>query len=181
MLKPFVIFTTTDVTRLFNNAQMKNVIIEYLLTHGFIKKIDDLFLSNIPTKKMIKSEIGYLKLFPVSKAASEAASFEIELRKKVGITFDEYVNKVLNGDSSSAASSVINNTFNTAHHNWLLNRLWYDKIQEGEISMYFQNNVICPDEKISPPMVTVATVSNDDGKPSFYFTSFGFIDHFLFL
>jgi hypothetical protein len=164
MLKPFIAFTKTDVTRLYNNAETKTRVIAYLKENKLIKPIDNLFVSNIPMKKKIKSEIGYLKMFPVSMSASEASSFEAKLRQKVGIGLDEYVNKVLNNESSSTTSSIVNNIFNAAHHNWLLNRHWYEKIIEGEISVYFQDKVKCPQQKISSIVVAVITISNDDGK-----------------
>ncbi|UJR18796.1 hypothetical protein I4U23_005702 [Adineta vaga] len=167
MLKPFIALTKTDVTRLYNNAETKSRVIAYLRENKLIKLIDNLFVSNIPTKKKIKSEIGYLKMFPVSMSASEASSFETKLRQKVGIGLDEYVKKVLNNESSSTTSLVVNNIFNTAHHNWLLNRYWYDKIIEGEISVYFQDKVQCPQQKISSMVVAVTTVSNDDVTDSF--------------
>ncbi|CAF1418087.1 unnamed protein product [Adineta steineri] len=162
MLKPFIVFTKTDATRLYNNAETKNIVIGYLQQHGLIKQIDDLFLINIPTKKITKSEIGYLKMFPNSQSASNTASFEVKLREKVGITFDNYVGKVLNSENASTSTSVINNMFNTAYHKWLLNREWYDKIKEGYFSEYYQNKIICPDANMSLPMVTVASVSSDN-------------------
>jgi len=164
MLKPFIAFTNTDVTRVYNNAETKNRVIAYLKQNKLINPIDDLFVSSIPTKKKIKSEIGYLKMFPVSSSASEASSFETKLRTKVGIGLDEYVDKVLNNETSSTTSSIVNNIFNTSHHNWLLNRHWYEKIIEGEISVYFQDKVKCPEQKISSMVVALTTVSNDDGK-----------------
>lgn len=168
MLKSFITFTKTDATRLYNRAETKNVVIKYLQEHGFIMPIEDLFLSTSPIKRTFKPEIGYLKLFPASRSASDTAEFEIKLREKVGITLDDYVNKVFNGGNSSLTTSVINNMFNTAHHNWLLNLLWYDKLKEGHISIYYQNNVICPDMNMSLIMITVASVSNDSGKRIFY-------------
>ncbi|UJR18400.1 hypothetical protein I4U23_005304 [Adineta vaga] len=167
MLKPFIAFTKTDVTRLYNNAETKNRVIAYLKQSKLITPIDNLFVSNIPTKKKIKFEIGYLKMFPISTSASEASSFETKLRTKVGIGLDEYVDKVLNNETSSTPSSIVNNIFNTAHHNWLLNRHWYDKIIEGEISVYFQDKVKCPEQKISSVVVALTTVSNDDVTDSF--------------
>ncbi|CAF4051724.1 unnamed protein product, partial [Rotaria sordida] len=167
MLKPFIAFTNTDVTRLYNNAETKNRVIAYLKQNQLIDPINDLFVSNIPTKKTIKPEIGYLKMFPVSMSASEASSFETKLRKKVGIGLDEYVDKVLNNETSSTRSPIVNNIFNTAHHNWLLNRHWYENIKEGEITVYFQDKVKCPEEKISPIVVALTTVSNDDVADSF--------------
>ncbi|CAF1364777.1 unnamed protein product [Rotaria sordida] len=167
MLKPFIAFTNTDVTRLYNNAETKNRVIAYLKQNQLIDPINDLFVSNIPTKKTIKPEIGYLKMFPVSMSASEASSFETKLRKKVGIGLDEYVDKVLNNETSSTRSPIVNNIFNTAHHNWLLNRHWYENIKEGEITVYFQDKVKCPEEKISPIVVALTTVSNDDVAYSF--------------
>ncbi|CAF4315011.1 unnamed protein product, partial [Rotaria sp. Silwood2] len=167
MLKPFIAFTNTDVTRLYNNAETKNRVIAYLKQNELIDPISDLFVSNIPTKKAIKPEIGYLKMFPISMSASEASSFETNLRKKVGIGLDEYVDKVLNNETSSTRSPIVNNIFNTAHHNWLLNRHWYEKIKEREITVYFQDKVKCPEEKISPIVVALTTVLNDDVTDSF--------------
>jgi hypothetical protein len=164
MVKPFITFTKTDATRLYNNAETKNVIIKYLQEHGFIMQIDDLFLSTSAIKRTFKPEIGYLKLFPISRSASETTAFEIKLREKVGITFDEYVGKVLNDGSSSISTSVVNNMFNTAYHNWLFNHHWYEKLKSGHFSIYYQNKVICPDTNMSLTMVTVAPVSNDSGK-----------------
>jgi len=181
MLKPFITFTKTDATRLYNNAETKNVVIGYLQEHGFIKQIDDLFLSNIPTKKKIKSEIGYLKLFPASHLAAETTLFEMKLREKIGITLDEYVDKIFNGVNPSMSTSAINNVFNTAHHSWLFNRIWYHKLKEGEINVYIKNKVMCPDEQISLPAVMVTTVSDDNGNISFHFVSFGFMYHVCFL
>jgi hypothetical protein len=168
MLKSFITFTKTDATRLYNRAEIKNVVIKYLQEYGFIKQIDDLFLSTSPTKRVLKPEIGYLKLFPVSRSASDTAEFETKLREKIGITFDDYVNKVFNGQNPSVSSSGTNNMFNTTYHNWLLNRHWYDKLKEGHTSDYYQNNVICPDMNMSLIMVNVASISNDSGKTSFY-------------
>ncbi|CAF1269094.1 unnamed protein product [Rotaria sordida] len=161
MLKSFVTFTKTDVTRLYNSAETKNLVIKYLQEHEFIKRIDDLFLSTSPTKKIVKSEIGYLKLFPASRSAFDAAEFEIKLREKVDITLDYYVDKVFNGGNSSISTSAINNMFNTSHNNWLLNRHWYDKLKEGHISVYYQNKIFCPDANMSVTMITVNSVSND--------------------
>ncbi|CAF4985895.1 unnamed protein product, partial [Rotaria sp. Silwood1] len=84
-----------------------------------------------------------------------------------GIGLDEYVDKILNNETSSTRSPIVNNIFNTAHHNWLLNRHWYEKIKEGEITVYFQDKVKCPEEKISPIVVALTTVSNDDVTDSF--------------
>ncbi|CAM4841639.1 unnamed protein product, partial [Rotaria magnacalcarata] len=130
--------------------------------HELIMQIDDLFLSSAPTKKVFKSEVGYLKLFPASESLSQTASFEVKLREKVGITFDDYVKKVFSGENVSMSISVINNIFNTAHHNWLLNRNWFDKLNEGYTSVYYQNKIICPDSKMSLVMVTLASTSNDN-------------------
>lgn len=105
-----------------------------------------------------------MKLFPVSRSALETSLFEKKLREKAGITFDDYVDKVFNSGSSSISNSVVNNVFNKAHHNWLLNRHWYEKLQEGHTSVYYQNNVLCSDGNISLTMATVASVSNDNGK-----------------
>ncbi|CAF1359232.1 unnamed protein product [Adineta steineri] len=162
MLKPFIAFTKTDATRIYNNAETKNIVIGYLQQHGLIKQIDDLFLSSIPRRKITKYEIGYVKLFPNSQSASNTASFEVKLREKVGITFDDYVGKVLNGENASTPASIINNMFNTVHNKWLLNREWYDKIKAGYFSEYYQNKIICPDTNMSLPMVNVASVSSDD-------------------
>ncbi|CAF1170848.1 unnamed protein product [Rotaria magnacalcarata] len=167
MLKSFVTFTKTDATRLYNSAEIKNSVIKYLEEHEFIKQIDNLFLATSPTRKTVKPEIGYLKLFSVSRSASDAAAFEIKLREKVNITLDSYVRKVFNGGNSSISNSVINSLFNTAHHNWLLNRDWYDKLNEGHISIYYQNKIFCPDTNMSVTMVTVTSVSNDDVHDSF--------------
>ena len=164
MLKPFIAFTKTDVTRLYNNAETKNVVIGYLQEHGFIKQIDDLFLSCAPTKKLLKPEIGYLKLFPVSELIFDASSFETKLREKIGITFDDYVKAAFYGGSLSMSTSITNNTFNSAHHNWLLNRAWFEKLNEGHISVYYQNKIICPDMKMSSNTITLITLSNDNGK-----------------
>jgi hypothetical protein len=108
--------------------------------------------------------MGYLKLFPASLSASDTASFEIKLRERIGIAFDDYVYKVLNIGNPSVSTLVTNNMFNTAHHNWLLNRCWYDKLKEGAISEYYRNKINCPDSNISSPVVTAVSVANDDGK-----------------
>jgi hypothetical protein len=168
MLKPFITFTKTDVTRLYNSAEVKDSVIKYLHQHKFIEDIDGLFLSISPTRKTVKYETGYLKLFPVSRSASDASEFEKQLREKVGITLDYYVEKVFNNGNSSISTSVINNIFNTAHHNWLFNRHWYDKLNEGHSSIYYQNKIFCPDTNMSVTMVTVTSVSHDDGKIIFY-------------
>jgi hypothetical protein len=57
---------------------------------------DDLFLSISSIKRTFKPEIDYLKLLPVYRSPSETAPFEMKLREKVGITFDDYAVKVLN-------------------------------------------------------------------------------------
>ncbi|CAM4845153.1 unnamed protein product [Rotaria magnacalcarata] len=103
----------------------------------------------------------------VSLSASDAAAFEIKLREKVDITLDSCVRKVFNGGISSISNSVINNLFNTAHHNWLLNRYWYDKISERHISIYYQNKIFCPDTNMSVTVVTVTSVSKDHVHDSF--------------
>ncbi|CAF3737244.1 unnamed protein product [Rotaria socialis] len=167
MLKSFVTFTKTDVTRLYNNAETKNLVIEYLQENGFIKKIDDLFLSSAPVNKTFKPEIGYLKLFPISELISETSSFEMKLRDKVGITFDHYVKAVFYQGNLSMLTTITNNMFNTARHNWLLNRNWFEKLKEGHISTYYRSNVICPDVKISPMIINITSVSNDSVHDSF--------------
>ncbi|CAF3915869.1 unnamed protein product [Rotaria sp. Silwood1] len=167
MLKPFVAFTKTDATRLYNSAEIKNIVIKYLQESGLIMQIDDLFLSSSPTKRAFKPEIGFLKLFPVSQSASDTSTFETKLREKVGITFDDYANKVFNDGGSSLSTSSRNNMFNTAYHNWLLNLYWYDKLKEGHISVYYQNKIICPDTNMNLPMVTIFSVSNDNVHDSF--------------
>ncbi|CAF4066585.1 unnamed protein product [Rotaria sp. Silwood2] len=167
MLKPSIAFTKTDATRLYNSAEIKNAVIKYLQEHEFIKQINDLFLSASPTKKMFKPEIGYLKLFPTSRSASDTSAFETKLREKVGITLDDYVNKVLGRETLPMSTSVNNNMFNTTYHNWLLNIFWYDKLNEGYISIYFKEKLICPDTKMNQPMATVVTVSDDNVHDSF--------------
>ena len=82
LLKSFIIFTKSDATRLFNRAEIRNVVMKYLQEHGFIIQIDDLFVSTSPTKKTFKPEVGYLKLFPLSQSASDTAEFETKLRGK---------------------------------------------------------------------------------------------------
>ena len=129
-------FTKTDATRLYNNAEAKNVVIEYLKEHGLIKEIEDLFFSTSPTKRTYKSEIGYLKLFPVSRSASHTSLFEVKLREKDAITFDDYMDKVFNSGNSSISNPMVNNVFNTAHHKWLLNRCWYEKLQGRTYEWY---------------------------------------------
>jgi hypothetical protein len=62
MIKPFIAFIQTDVTRLYNNAETKNAVIRYLQEHKLIKEIDDLFLLSAPTRKIFKPETRYLKL-----------------------------------------------------------------------------------------------------------------------
>jgi hypothetical protein len=181
MVKPFIAFTQTDVTRLYNNAETKKIVIGYLQGHGFIQKIDDLFLSSIPTKKTMKPEVGYLKLFPVSQSAYDTTSFETKLRDKIGLTLDEYIAKIFNGVGSPMSTVVTNNMFNTTRHNWLLNRLWYNKLNDGQISIYFQNKVICPDNNMSINMVTVSTISNDNGKVIFSSATLLFIHLFSYL
>jgi hypothetical protein len=163
MLKPFIAFTKTDVTRLYNSAEIKNAVIKYLKEHEFIKQIDDLFLSASPTKKMFKPEIGYLKLFPISRSASDTSAFETKLREKVGITLDDYVDNVLGGEKLPMSTSDNNNMFNATYHNWLLNIFWYDKLSQGYISIYFKEKLVCPDTKMNQPMATVVTVSDDNG------------------
>ena len=145
----------------------------------FIKQIDDTFLSTTPTKKTIKFETGYLKLFPGSRSAYNSAEFEIKLREKVDIRLDYYVDKVFNGGSSSTSISVINNMFNTAHHDWLLNRHWCDKLKEGHISKYYQNKTFCLDTNMRVTMVAVTSVSNDDSKSLLFNIDFLCIVSFL--
>ena len=142
---------------------MKNVVIEYLLEHCLIKRIDDLFLSSNPTKKKFKPEIGYLKLLPVSQFAAETASFEAKLRQRVDISFDDYVNGILHGGKKSNSLSTVNNVFNEANNKWLLNRLWYDKLTNGQLSVYLRDNVHCPNANISLKTILAATVSADNG------------------
>ena len=98
MLKPFIAFTQTDVTRLFNNAETKNSVIAYLKHHELIKEITNLFISSVPTKKTIKYEMGYLKSFPASESASDTSTFESKLRQIVGIGLDEYTDKVFDNE-----------------------------------------------------------------------------------
>lgn len=163
MVKPFITFTKTDATRLYNDAEKKNVVIDYLLDHEFIIEITDLFLSTSPTKDKVKPEIGYLKLFPISSSAPETTSFETKLRNKVGITFDDYIGKVLQGGVSSESTSVINNIFNNTYHKWLFNRLWYEKLNAGHFSSYFENNLVCPYSSMSSTPVALTLASNDEG------------------
>ncbi|UJR34580.1 hypothetical protein I4U23_027356 [Adineta vaga] len=134
MLKSFIAFTKTDVTRLFNSAETKNSVIGYLKHHKLIKEIADLFVSSIPTKKTIKYETGYVKIFPASKSASDTSSFESKLRVTVGIGLDEYIDNVLIDENLPTESPIVNNIFNTTYHKWLLNRHWYDKIKAGEVN-----------------------------------------------
>jgi hypothetical protein len=167
MLKPFITFTNTDATRLFNNAGTKNIVIRYLHDNGLIQRIDDLFLSSIPSKNKSKGEVGYVKQFPLSSSASEAAAFEIKLREKVGITLDDYNHRVIGDLGSLTLPAMVNNVFNTANSSWLLNRLWYDKLQDGRVGIYFRNKVVCPNENMSRIPPTIAAVSSDDGKMTF--------------
>lgn len=167
MLKPFITFTKTDVTRLYNNAETKNVIISYLRKNEFIKEIDNLFLSTAPTKNTFKAEVGYLKLFPVFQTIAETAKFEMRLREKIGITFDDYVKKVFYNGNFAMPTTITNNMFNTKHHNWLLNRDWFDKLKAGEISVYYLNKVVCPDAKMTRIAMNIVSISNDDGRTIF--------------
>ena len=168
MLKPYIAFTNTDATRLFNNAGTKNIVIRYLEENGLIQRIDDLFLSSHPSKNRTKGEAGYIKQFPLSSSASETAVFEIKLREKVGSTLDDYMHGVIGDSSSTASSSLVNNIFNTANSNWLPNHVWYDKLQDGRMGVYFRNKVICPKGNISCIPASVAAVSSDDGKMIFH-------------
>ena len=65
------------------------------------EQIDDLLFSTDPTKRALKSETGYLKLSSFSRSVFDTAAFKIKLREKVGIIFDNYVNKVFYGENSS--------------------------------------------------------------------------------
>lgn len=164
MLRPFLTFTKTDATRLYNRAETKNIVINYLQQHGFIKEINGLFLSSSPTKKSVKYEVGFIKLFPTTKSASDATVFEQRLREKLGITFDDYFNKTFNSQNATSSTIQPNNMFNTANNNWLLNRCWYDKLRDGYISEYYQNKVLCPDENMSLNISITPSLSDDQGK-----------------
>lgn len=164
MLRSFLTFTKTDATRLYNRAETKNVVIKYLHEHGFIKEINGLFLSVSPTKQSVKCEVGYLKMFPITQSALDTAAFEKKLREKVGITFDDYIDKAFNGHGAASSTVQINNMFNTANNNWLLNRHWYDKLKEGHLSLYYQSKICCPDENMSSNMPIASSLSSDQGK-----------------
>lgn len=166
-MKPYIAFTNTDVTRLYNSAETKTLVINYLLEHELIKKIDNLFLSTNATKKTFKPEIGYLKLFPVLMSASETTSFDMKLRELVAITFDDYYNNILNIENSLLTSSEMNNTFNPSSHNWLFNREWCTRLKNGDISEYYHEKIICPDSKMSVIIINMASVANDEGNETF--------------
>lgn len=170
MTKPFVAFTKTCVTRLYNSAETKNTIIKYLEENSLIKRVDGLFLSTNPIKRTYKSEIGFLKLFPTTRSPQDMADFEIILREKVGLTLDDYVNKVLNSEASSTSSPGKNNMFNTLYHKWLLNRLWYEKLQQGHLSEYFRDNIVCPSKFMNQEIVTATSVSHDAGMKAVTFS-----------
>lgn len=164
MLKPFIAFTNTDATRMFNSAETKNSVVEFLKKNEFIRQIDDLFLSTNQMRKTFKNEIGYLKLFPASHAALNTCVFEKRLRDTVGVTLDEYLKKLLDKQNVPGKQSVINNVFNTANNKWLLNISWYEKLKSGYFSTYYMENIICPSSEMSNTAVVVSTVSNDHGK-----------------
>ena len=163
LLKPFITFNKTYVTRLFNSAEVKDAVLKYLEEHKFIIEIDNLFLSTTPLKKTIKSELGYIKMFPISRLAYETSNFETKLREKIGITFDEYMKAVLNHSNLSNIHFNFNNTFNNDHQNWVFNRSWFDKIKSGSVSEYLRDSIFCPESLMNQIPVVVNSVSNDSG------------------
>ena len=130
---------------MYDKAEKMNIVIESLREHGFAKQIDKLFLLTIPTRKTARTEIRNLKLSSVSTAAvaSETVSFNIKLQEKIDITFDQYADNVIDDGDESKSGLISNNTLNTAHHNRLLNRGWYEKIKSGELSNYVFSNQNC--------------------------------------
>lgn len=94
MLKHFIAFTNIQVTRFYNSAEVKDNLIKYLESNGLIQSVNDLFLSMAATRKVFRSESGFIKLFPKTRAAQEAAEIDLKLREKVNISLDTYLTTV---------------------------------------------------------------------------------------